>query len=249
MRLKNKTAIVTGGANGIGRAIAELFAAEGAAVFIADLDKGAGEETAAGICKVGGNAKFIHCDVSNPENVSRAVKAAARVTGHIDVLCNNAAYIASEWHGSADAPEEEWEKSFRVSLMGTQYFTREVLPLMIRAKSGSIINISSVQGLVAGRHSAAYTTMKHALIGFTRSVACDYGTHNIRCNAICPGAITTRISPLSGSELHQRQISKTFLGRIGEPREVAHAALFLASEESSYITGAILAVDGGWTAM
>jgi NAD(P)-dependent dehydrogenase (short-subunit alcohol dehydrogenase family) len=120
---------------------------------------------------------------------------------------------------------------------------------MIRAKAGSIINISSVQGLVAGRNSAAYTTTKHALIGFTRSVACDYGQHNIRCNAICPGAITTRISPPPGSELHQRQIGKTFLGRTGEPREVARAALFLASEDSSYITGAVLTVDGGWTAM
>ena len=132
---------------------------------------------------------------------------------------------------------------------GSAVFHPEVLPLMIRVKAGSIINISSVQGLVAGRNSAAYTTMKHALLGLTRSVACDYGVHNIRCNAICPGAIATRISPPPGSELHQRQISKTFLGRIGQPIEVAHAALFLASDESSYITGAVLAVDGGWTAM
>jgi NAD(P)-dependent dehydrogenase (short-subunit alcohol dehydrogenase family) len=102
---------------------------------------------------------------------------------------------------------------------------------------------------VAGRNSVAYTTIKHALIGFTRSVACDYGAHNIRCNAICPGAITTRVSPSPGSELHQRQLGKTFLGRIGEPREVAAAALFLGSDDSSYVTGAVLAVDGGWTAM
>jgi NAD(P)-dependent dehydrogenase (short-subunit alcohol dehydrogenase family) len=249
MRLKNKTAIVTGGAHGIGRAIAELFAAEGAAVFIADLDKVAGEEAATSISKAGAKATFVHCDVSFSEQVSHVVKAAVDANGRIDILCNNAAYFSNQWHNSGDAPDDEWEKCFRVSLMGTQYFTREVLPFMIRGKAGSIINISSVQGLVAGRNSAAYTTTKHALIGFTRSVACDYGPHNVRCNAICPGAITTRISPPPDSELHQRQISKTFLGRIGHPREVATAALFLASDESSYITGAILTVDGGWTAM
>jgi NAD(P)-dependent dehydrogenase (short-subunit alcohol dehydrogenase family) len=184
-----------------------------------------------------------------PEQAKRMVTAAAGNFRRIDILCNNAAYLANKWHNAGDAPDDEWEKSFRISLMGTQHFTREVLPFMIRAKAGSIINISSVQGLVAGRNSAAYTTMKHALIGFTRSVACDYGPHNIRCNAVCPGAIITRISPAPGSELHQRQISKTFLGRTGEPSEVANAALFLASDESSYITGAVLAVDGGWTAM
>lgn len=249
MRLKNKTAIVTGGAHGIGRAIAELFAAEGAEVFIADIDKLAGQETAAGISKTGRRADFIRCDVSLPEQVTGVVTAAAAISGKIDILCNNAAYLANDWHASAETTGDEWEKSLRVSLMGTQHFTSEVLAFMIRAKSGSIINVSSVQGLVAGRSSVAYTSVKHALIGFTRSVACDYGLHNIRCNVICPGAITTRISPPPGSELYQRQISKTFLGRTGQPREVANAALFLASDESSYITGAILAVDGGWTAM
>lgn len=249
MRLENKTAIVTGGAHGIGRAIAELFATEGATVFIADLDKSAGDEVVATLSKSRGRANFVQCDVSNSEQVSRAVKTAASATGCIDVLCSNAAYLSHHWHNSGDAPDDEWEKCFRVSLMGTQHFTREALPLMIRANAGSIINISSVQGLVAGRNSAAYTTVKHALIGFTRSVACDYGPHNIRCNVICPGAIATRISPPPGSELHQRQISKTFLGRTGQPREVATTALFLASDESSYITGAVLAVDGGWTAM
>lgn len=247
-RLKDKIAIVTGGAHGIGQAIAMLFAEEGAQVFVADLDVKAGKLTAADIRAKGGQAVFVQCDVSKAAQVKRVVNQAMK-QGRIDILCNNAAYIAKRWHGAADAPAEEWEKCFQVSLMGTQNFTQAVLPFMVDARQGSIINISSVQGMVAGRNSAAYTTVKHGLIGFTRSVAYDYGLHNIRCNAICPGAIKTRISPEIGSELHQRQISKTFLGRVGEPQEVASAALFLGSDDSSYVTGAVLAVDGGWTAM
>jgi NAD(P)-dependent dehydrogenase (short-subunit alcohol dehydrogenase family) len=242
-RLKNKTAVVTGAAHGIGRAIAEAFVKEGAAVFILDLDKKAGAATAKEIA-----ATFVACDVSSATNVARAIKTAGKKSGRIDILCNNAAYIG-QWHNAGESPESEWEKCYRVSLMGTEFCTREVLPFMLKRNSGSIINISSIQGLVGGRNSAAYTTIKHALIGFTRSVAYDYGAQNIRCNAICPGAIRTRISPPPGSELHQRQISKTFLGRVGEPHEVGAAAVFLASDEASYVTGAVLAVDGGWTAM
>jgi NAD(P)-dependent dehydrogenase (short-subunit alcohol dehydrogenase family) len=247
-RLAGAVAIVTGAAHGIGKAIAELFAAEGAQVFIADVDAKAGEGAAAQIRERGGEGTFVQCDVASAVQVARMIKRIGKASGHIHVLCNNAAYISQRWHNSGEASDDEWARSLSVSLMGTQYATRETLPFMVAQRRGSIINISSVQGIVAGRNSSAYTTVKHGLIGFTRSVAYDYGSHNIRCNVICPGAIRTRISPAPGSELHQRQISKTFLGRVGEPHEVASAALFLASEESSYVTGAVLAVDGGWTA-
>jgi len=247
-RLTDKVAIVTGAAHGIGRAIAEAFAAEGAAVLVADIDEGAGEDCAAGIRTLGQAASFVRVDASDDSQVAHAIELATKRNGRIDVLCNNAAYIAA-WHDIEHASAEEWDQSYAVTLMGAVTFTRLALPHMTPHKAGSIINVASVQGMVGARTSPAYTAMKHAMIGLTRSVAYDYGPQNIRCNAIAPGPIQTRISPPDGSEFQQRQISKTFLGRVGKPVEVARAAVFLGSDESSYVTGAVIPVDGGWTAM
>jgi NAD(P)-dependent dehydrogenase (short-subunit alcohol dehydrogenase family) len=246
-RLANQIAIVTGAAHGIGRAIAERLCAEGAWTLLADIDRDAGENAASEIRSAGGNAHFMATDVASPAEVERTVKFAAERAGRVDVLVNNAAHLG-DWLDVSQATPDQWARSFSITLMGAANFTRAVLPWMLPRQRGSIVNVASIQGLVAGRGSAVYTSMKHALIGLTRSTALDFGPLGIRANAVCPGPIRTRISPPIGSELHQRQIAKTMLGRTGEANEVANAVVFLASDQSSYITGAALPVDGGWTA-
>ena len=248
IELQNKVAIVTGGAQGIGRAISEAFAEAGAAVFIADIDDQMGTEAVDAIRAQGGDATYCHADVSVEAEAAAVTRQAAEKRNRLDILCNNAGYLA-KFHALADAPVEEWERCIAVSLMGTRHFSREALRWMVPQRQGSIINIASVQSLAGARDSVAYSSIKTALVGFTRSVAYDYGPSNVRVNAICPGAIQTRISPKPGEELYNRQVQKTFLGRVGQPHEVAGAAVFLASDAASYITGAVLAVDGGWSAM
>ena len=246
-RLKDKIAVVTGGANGIGRAISEIFAAEGAWVLIADLEDGPGRETVQAIQSAGGHAEFCHADVSNQRDVKAAVEIAAQQNGRIDILCNNAAYLSPDFHGALDSTDEEWRKCIDVALLGTHYFTKETLPHMIAQQQGSIVNVVSIQAMEGMMSSAAYTATKAALLGYAMSVSYDYGQHNIRINSLCPGPIRTRISVDPSDPHYKWQCDQTTLGRVGTPREVAWAALFLASDEASYVTGVTLAVDGGWT--
>jgi NAD(P)-dependent dehydrogenase (short-subunit alcohol dehydrogenase family) len=247
-RLEHKVVIVTGAANGIGRGMSEVFAEEGAWVLITDLDGEAAAKTAAEICQKGGRAESCRVDIGNADEIQSAVKIASDRFGRVDVLCNNAAYIG-QWHDVLNATEEEWNGCLNATIMGTQRFTQAVLPWMIPQKQGSIIITSSIQGMVACPNSISYTTVKAGLIGFARSAACDYGKYNIRVNVISPGPIKVGYSPPPGHPSHTYQINNTFLGRTGLPREVGYAALFLASDDSSYVTGAVLPVDGGWTAM
>jgi len=247
-RVKDKIAIVTGAAQGIGQAISQVLAEEGAWVLVTDINRELAEKTAADIRQNGGQAESCRVDLGSREEIEKAVKLATDKFGRVDVLCNNAAYIG-QWHDVLNATEEEWQGCLQTTLLGTQNFTRAVLPSMIKQKNGSIIITSSIQGVVACPNSASYTTAKAGLIGFARSAACDYGKHSIRVNVIAPGPIKVGYSPLPGHPAHTYQINNTFLGRVGMPREVGLAALFLASDESSYVTGAVLPVDGGWTAM
>lgn len=246
-RLKGKVAIVTGGANGIGKAICELYAEEGAYVLLADIEEQAGQSAASAIRAAGGNAQFFRADVSSQEAVKQMVERALAHNGRVDVLCNNAAYLSPDFHAALESTEEEWRKCINVALLGTHYCTQAVLPCMIAQKQGSIVNVVSIQAMEGMMTSVAYTTTKAALLGYTMSVSYDYGLQNIRINSLCPGPIRTRISVDESNPHYRWQCDQTTLGRVGQPREVAWAALFLASDESSYITGITLPVDGGWT--
>ncbi|HZZ42505.1 MAG TPA: SDR family oxidoreductase [Tepidisphaeraceae bacterium] len=247
-RLQDKVAIVSAAANGIGQAISQRFAEEGAWVLVTDIDEKAGAMTVQGIREQGGHAEFARVDIGSLEEIENAVKLVTDKFGRVDVLCNNAAYIG-KWHDVLHGTDEEWEGCLNKTLLGTQRFTRAALPWMIKQKRGSVIITSSIQGMVALAESAAYTTVKAGLIGYGRSAARDYGKHNVRVNVICPGVIRVGYSPKPGEALYDYHVSNTFFGRQGETREVANAALFLASDEASYITGIVLPVDGGWTAM
>jgi NAD(P)-dependent dehydrogenase (short-subunit alcohol dehydrogenase family) len=247
-RLKDRIAIVTGAASGIGEAIALRLAEEGAWVLVTDINGEGAFKVAAEIRNRDGQADSYTVDIGKPDQIESAVRKVSDQFGRIDILCNNAAFIG-KWHEVMEATDEEWRGCLDTTLLGTQNFTRAVLPWMIPQKRGSIIITGSVMGAVGFPHAVSYSTVKAGLAGFTRSAAYDYGKHNIRVNLLSPGAIRVHYSPLPGNPVHDFQVKNTFLGRQGEPIEIANTAVFLASDDASYITGAIIPVDGGWSAM
>jgi NAD(P)-dependent dehydrogenase (short-subunit alcohol dehydrogenase family) len=247
MRLQNKVAIVTGAASGIGRAIAVLFAREGAKVAVADINDAGAEMTVRSIVENGGEAIHCHADVSNPDDVKKTISLVVEKYQGVHVLVNDAAHM-SDFKPVTETPEAEWDHSLAVTLKGVFLFSKYTIPEMIKAGGGSIVNISSVGGLVGFSSYAAYCAAKGGVIQLTKSLAIDYGLQNIRANAICPGYIKTYDPPLVKNEAeYQYLINMSVLGRPGKAEEVAYAALFLGSEESSFVTGSSLVVDGGWT--
>ncbi len=248
MRLDGKVALITGGARGQGAAEARLFAREGARVVIADVLDPDGMAVAAEINELGGDATYVHLDVSSEGDWQQAIEAAVSAYGKLDVLVNNAAI----WRGGhvLDTSGEQWDTVLDINAKGVFLGTKLAIPEMRKAGGGSIVNISSTAGLVGSRTSTAYSASKGAVRLFTKSTAVQYGVEGIRANSIHPGPIDTamgdQVWPDAGSR--EETIGRTALKRIGTPEDIANGALFLASDESSFMTGAELVIDGGVTA-
>jgi len=244
-RLDEKVAVVTGAGRGIGRAIAQTFASEGARVVVDDIHDDAGRATVDAIGEAGGQACYVHADVSHPAEVSHLVSTIVGRFERVDILVNNAIC-------SVDAIlEEDWRMVLDVCLQGAANCCKAVLPVMQEQGGGAIVNLSSVNAFFTWGDYWAYSAAKAGVIALTRTIATNYGRQGIRANAICPGTVRTEVwEPLrrENPDLEARLVQQYPLGRIAEPVEVANAALFLASDEASFVTGAVLPVDGGLTA-
>jgi NAD(P)-dependent dehydrogenase (short-subunit alcohol dehydrogenase family) len=251
-RLKGKVAIVTGGGSGIGRATCELFAEEGARVVVADVDRGQGESVAANIKNSGGQAHFVLTDISREEDAARLTGSTVANFGGVDILVNNAAVFVLK---GIEATVEDWRRSLDVNVIGPSLVSRFAVEEMKKRGSGAIVNLGSMSSFIAQPHFVTYSATKAAMVQMTRNMAMDLAPFNIRVNCVCPGTIITQ-----ATERHRAQVgitleqfmaeegAKHLLNRVGQPREVAYAILFLASDEASFITGTHLMVDGGYTA-
>ncbi len=241
--------MVTGAASGIGRGISIRLAEMGASVSVLDIDESKGSETAVEIEAQGGEAVFMKCDVRRAADCRRAVETVIERSGKIDILCNCAGIAIRK--DIVELTEDEWDLALDVTLKGIYLLSREVVPHMIRNGGGSIINIGSGWSLKGGPRAASYCAAKGGALNLTRAMAIDYGKHNIRVNCVCPGDVDT---PMLRSECAQlgedteafmREAASRPLARVGTPDDIAHAVLFLASPMSTWITGAVLVVDGG----
>ncbi|MDO8670344.1 MAG: SDR family NAD(P)-dependent oxidoreductase [Dehalococcoidia bacterium] len=247
MRLGNSIALVTGAGSGIGRAISQLFAREGASLLLLDENEQLGLEARDEIVSMGASAEFIRVDLADPVRISAAFALVRERTQRLDIVCNSAG-IGKRVNLTGD-PLETWDKVINVNLRGTYLVCRNSVPLMSE-RGGSIVNLASMAGLVAvPGQLAAYTASKGGVIALSRSMALDYAARQIRVNCICPGVIQTPMTRemLADDERREKMIAVTPLGRLGTAMDVAYAALFLASPESSFVTGHALVVDGGWT--
>lgn len=250
MRLKGKTSVVTGSGSGIGRAIARAFAQEGANVVVADINETAAKETVSIIGKAGGVALAVHADVADPDSVERLVQTTLERFNSVHILVNNAAIQVNK--KIEDTTPEEWNRQMAVNVGGVFLCSKHFLP-HLRAVRGSIVNMSSVNGTFVEPMCAGYCATKAAILAFTKAVAIDHGGEGLRVNAICPGYIDAGLAEgyflaQPDPDAARAQAGKLHaLRRIGQPEEVAKAAVFLASDEASFVTGSALTVDGGFS--
>jgi NAD(P)-dependent dehydrogenase (short-subunit alcohol dehydrogenase family) len=246
-RFEGKVALVTGAGSGIGRAISLALADEGARVVVADVDVTTGEETAHAITEVGAEAIFLQADVGKGEQVKAMIHKAVATYGHLDCACNNAG-IAGTMARVADCTEENWDRTIRINLKGVWLCMKYEILQMLKQGYGVIVNTSSAAGLVGLQGWSPYVASKHGVIGLTRSAALEYAKANIRVNAVCPSIIKTGMAEcFTGGDQRVEEyiLGQQALRRMGTPEEVAAAAVWLCSEEASFVTGHALAVDGG----
>jgi NAD(P)-dependent dehydrogenase (short-subunit alcohol dehydrogenase family) len=249
-KLDNKTAVVTGAASGMGKAIAQLFAKEGANVIVADLRQNEIDEVVNSITKDGGKAIGVICNVSVENDIKNMIDVAMATFNTVDVMVNNAG-VMDDFMPIDLVTNELWNRVMNVNLNGPMYACRLVVPIMLKQGSGSIINIASVGGLFGTRAGAAYTASKHAVIGLTKNIGFMYAQKGIRCNAIAPGGVNTNI----GKTMKPNEFGMTrcmsgaaAMPRMGEAEEIAKTALFLACADSSFVNATVVTADGGWTA-
>jgi NAD(P)-dependent dehydrogenase (short-subunit alcohol dehydrogenase family) len=247
MRLTGKCCIVTGGGSGIGRAISLGFVREGAAVVVADREGAKAEEVALEAGANRGSAVPVKADVTRTDDVDRMVDLSLREFGRVDVLINNAGI--GKLGSVTELSEQEWDEVLGINLKGPFLCSRRVIPQMLQMGSGSIVNVASVTGIVASPGRAAYCASKAGLVMLTKAMALDYAAQGIRVNAICPGVIVTPMteSSLENPSIRKEKLDKTPMGKLGIPSDIVPAAIYLASEDSGFMTGHALVVDGGWS--
>ena len=255
MRLESKVALITGGGSGIGRACAEMFAREGAKVAVSDISLERAQATTQFVTSHGGEAIAISGDVSVGDDAQNMVSATVEKFGKLDVLVNSAGVSARNAMPKGSSPEEVWDKVMDVNLKGTYMVSLHAVPEMAKSGGGSIINLSSIMGLVGypvgmGGGFNPYNPSKGGVLQFTRNLAIDSASKNVRVNCICPGYVETNLTSALTKDAEALSRLETLhpIGRLGQPEEIAYAALYLASDESGFVTGTPLVVDGGYTA-